>query len=288
VTHPLEAALAGARNPRLLAHCFPVLRGLDILGCAQFERLAWEIGTHPNMRVELVGRDVDAVETDTGARLIAGHLAEVFFARQDILERLLSRPRRFVLYESLAHFKADGGIGGGCYDPKRTRIQLLRDRMFEGFDPNAPEYAPPGVAPFLHELGHLLDHFDPASGHVRHVCDGLLPGLRPEDGAVFSPDARALFLTGRQIERERYAHWRNGRPRAPIPMPLGHPYVFQNDGEFCAGYFEMFFRNPHAMADANPELFAGYVMLFARDPRDTLAYDFPFYLVQNRAYYLSR
>ena len=71
------------------------------------------------------------------------------------------------------------------------------------------------------------------------------------------------------------------------PLPVGHPYVFQNDTEFCAGYFEMFFRNPHYLAALNPDLHAGYVALFVYDPRTCWPQDFPFYVEQNRAFYRS-
>ncbi|MEP6984765.1 MAG: hypothetical protein ABI970_04155, partial [Chloroflexota bacterium] len=67
----------------------------------------------------------------------------------------------------------------------------------------------------------------------------------------------------------------------------GHPYVFQNNSEFIAGYLEMFFRNPHYFATQNPSLYSSFQLLFKQDPRDYWQADFPFYVEQNRAFYKS-
>src|SRR5690606_22781476 len=87
--------------------------------------------------------------------IIAGHLAELFFFREDILERLLSTTRHIRLYPTTRAFTQDGGVAGGDYNPSGECIQLLLSRLYEGFSQPTP-----GVAPFLHEFGHMLDHFD--------------------------------------------------------------------------------------------------------------------------------
>src|SRR6185503_2622015 len=97
--------------------------------------------------------------------------------------------------------------------------------------------ATPGVAPFLHEFGHMLDFFDAGTGRMGR-SEGLLPGLSPADGVIYTPLARQLFLRGKRLELERYLHRSRSRD-AGDRLPIGHPYVFQNDTEFIAGYFEM-------------------------------------------------
>jgi hypothetical protein len=138
----------------------------------------------------------------------------------------------------------------------------------------------------------MLDFFDAGSGAMGRSA-GLLPGLSPSDGAIYTPAARRLFLKGKRLELQRYlrhhAHpsiYQDSAARGE-PPPIGHPYVFQNDTEFIAGYLEMFFRNPHAFAEQNPDLYEGFMELFRQDPRRAWAADFPFYVDQNRKFYAS-
>lgn len=298
-----------AIHPRSLHAWFPITRILSDAQRDEFDRLVGETAHHPSLIVEMpsveqsdISRMSDCFSVNLAlqrsALIIAAHLAETFFFRRDILERFLKRPKRVRLYESAESFAKDGGVGGGCYQPKRICIQLVASRLTEGFGGETP-----GVAPFLHELGHMLDHFNPRTGGTRRRCNGLLPGLHPDDGDVFTPLARSLFIEGKRIERERYLNWHKARTqntehkrmanderRMTIDesvMPLGHPYVFQNDGEFCAGYFEMFFRNPNSFARRNEPLYQAYVTLFKWDPREAWQNDFVFYVEQNRAFYLS-
>jgi hypothetical protein len=95
-----------------------------------------------------------------------------------------------------------------------------------------------------------------------------------------------LFLKGKRLELERYNLLVDGAP-PDDPLPIGHPYVFQNDTEFIAGYFEMFFRNPHYFAAQNPDLYQSFVDTFRQDPREVWGADFPYYVEQNRGFYLS-
>jgi hypothetical protein len=259
---------------------FPIARILSDAQREEFNRLVDDIANHPNIHVEIS----DIAKMSDIARTIAAHLAETFFFRRDILERFLKKPKRVRLYKSAESFAKDGGVGGGCYQPKRIRIQLVASRLTEGFGGETP-----GVAPFLHELGHMLDHFNPRTGGTRQRCDGLLPGLHPNDGEVFTPNASELFIEGKRIEHERYLRWKEQTTQIKEQklMPIGHPYVFQNDGEFCAGYFEMFFRNPNYFAKQNETLFRAYVELFKWDPCQAWQKDFAYYVEQNRAFYLS-
>ncbi len=252
---------------------FPITR---VVAPAAFVERARGIAAHPSLVIAGDGADAAARE------IIASHLAELYFFRPDILERVLHRPKYFHVHRTAQGFAADGGIHGGCYDPRRCCIVIRHSRLFEGFGGDWP-----GVAPLLHELGHMLDHVNPRTGGRRLKCDGLLPGLHPRDGGVYTPRARELFLAGKALELKRYAAYKSGRLTAGQPIPLGHPYVFQNSGEFCAGYLEMFLRNPNAFACMNTQLYDGYCALFGWDPRTAWPNDFAYYVEQNARVYVT-
>jgi Mlc titration factor MtfA (ptsG expression regulator) len=285
VCHAQLAALAYAAGaPRALDWYFPLTSALEQDELAAFDRLVAEVLRHPGLDVRLIGAggvDLSAELPHDSHALVAGHLAEIFFYRHDILDRFLSTPRRFRLYATRQAFEQDGGVAGGDFNPEKECIQLLLSRLYEGFSGSTP-----GVAPFLHEFGHMLDFFDAGSGGIGR-SQGLLPGLRPSDGAIYTPAARQSFLKGKRLEQERYVRHYHGRARPGEPPPIGHPYVFQNDTEFIAGYLEMFFRNPHAFAEQNPDLYDGFMELFRQDPRRAWAADFPFYIDENRKFYAS-
>jgi hypothetical protein len=214
------------------------------------------------------------------AYLVAGQIVEMFWARPDIFERLFSAPQRIWIYSTSQAYSRAGGVAGGCYDGREGCVRLLWARIYEGF------YGPqPEVSPFLHEWGHLLDHFD-AQTLRAGPSSGFLPGMRPSDGAIYTPAARAAFLRGKQLELERSRRFVAGARPGDTP-PIGHPYVLQNNTEFIAGYLEMFFRNPHAFAEQNRDLFDGFALLFKHDPRSWRDEDFPKYVRENRAFYTS-
>ena len=267
-------------DPLALNFYFPIVKILSDEKVNAFYQLVKHIAEHPNFDIQFIGVEKELIteRLPTSARyLVAGHLAEVFFFRQDILNRFFSKPRHFQLYTTLEAFHQDGGVKGGCYNPTRECIQLVISRLFEGFNG-----ATPGVCPFLHELGHMLDHLDAGTGSMGRT-EGLYPGLSPHDGDIFNPNARSLFIKGKRLELDRYLARCNGD--FSQPMPIGSPYVFQNNGEFVAGYFEAFFRNPNYMASHNQDLFNAYSELFGYDPRKAWAEDFPNYVKKNREYY---
>ena len=279
---PQAAALTfdSTGDLRALDRYFPIVRILD--DADSFYQLVQHIAHHPNFDLQLIGANRMNLTTQMPAsvrHLVAGHLVEVFFFRRDILARFLSSPRHFQLYTTPEAFQKDGGVSGGCYNPSRECIQLVMSRLFEGFNGVTP-----GVCPFLHELGHMLDAFDSGSGSMKRG-EGLYPGLRVSDGDIFTPQARILFLQGKRLELTRYLSRQSGDFSQPIPV--GHPYVFQNDGEFAAGYLEMFFRNPHYFAAQNADLFMAYVELFGYDTRRAWTEDFPHYVNANRSFYAS-
>lgn len=276
------AALAySAGAEQALSFYFPLTNALSEQQRPEFFRLIRRILSKAQLNIRLIGakkRDISQqLPSDTRA-LIAGHLAELFFYRQDILEQLLQQALNFLLYPDMAAFQADGGVSGGNFTPSRQAIQLLVSRLYEGFN-----QAQPGTAPFLHEFGHMLDYFHPHNPRISK-SRGFLPGMLPEDGAIYTPQARQQFIAGKRLELQRYLRYHH-QPQNGSPQPIGHPYVFQNDSEFIAGYLEMFFRNPHYFAQQNPELFQGFALLFRQDPRQAWQQDYQTYVQANQQFY---
>lgn len=284
---PQLAALifSATGQPRALDWYFPITHMLAPEDLGRFDQLREDIAAHPAFGLKLVAEsraEVTALMPAEMRHLVAGHLAEIFYYRRDLLERFWSAPRCFLLYTTPQAFKEDGGEAGGSFHAERECVQLVVSRLFEGYGGDTP-----GVAPFLHEFGHMLDFFDAGAGRMSRSSSGLLPGLRPGDGEVYRPRARALFVKGKRLERDRYMARYLGLANPGDPFPVGHPYVFQNDTEFIAGYFEMFFRNPHYFAGSNPDLFNAFVELFGYDTRPAWPRDFPFYVDENRKFYRS-
>jgi hypothetical protein len=271
-------------EPRALDWYFPLINALSEREIADFYDLVRRTLQRRELDLRLFGegrRDLTSQMPSDISAIVAGHLAEIFFYRQDILDRLLAAPRHIWLYTTPAAYKADGGVAGGCYSSSRGCVQMVLSRLYEGFNGDIP-----GAAPFLHEFGHMLDFFDAASC-AQGQSLGLFPGLSPNDGAIYTPQARELFIQGKRLELERYLRRYDGIHTDGDPIPVGHPYVFQNDTEFAAGYFEMFFRNPNYFATLNPTLYQAFVELFGQDPRRAWKQDFSHYVNDNRAFYLQ-
>jgi hypothetical protein len=268
-------------DPAALHPCFPLTRTLSSAELAAFDMLVAELAWSPVLDLRLFdakwGRNRELILPTDAAMLVAGHLAELFFYRRDLLEGLLAAQPHIWLYTTPRAYSRGGGVGGGCYSPGEGAIKLMLARLYEGFSGPTP-----GVAPLLHELGHLLDCLHLAGGALGSAT-GSYPGLRPVDGPAYTPEAHALFAQGKALEAARYR--RRAAGVRDEPAPIGHPYVFQNDGEFLAGYLELFLRCPNAFAAQNPTLYAGYTALFGQDPRRAWARDFPFYVEANRQFY---
>lgn len=282
---PGVLAFTATGRTRALDFYFPITQMLSEPEVDRFYQLAQSIAGHPHFDLRLIGErraDLTAQMPSGVQYLVAGHIAEVFFYRGEILERFLAAPRHIQLYVNSRAFAQDGGVAGGDYNPQRESMQLVLSRLFEGFFGETA-----GVCPFLHEFGHMLDDFDAATGGMGRR-EGLLPGLSPKDGNLFNSRARKLFIWGKRLELDRYLDRYHGIAKSSGLFPIGHPYVFQNDGEFIAGYFEMFFRNPNYFASQNPDLYTAFTELFGYDPRNAWKEDFPFYVNQNRDFYLSR
>jgi hypothetical protein len=273
-----------SRKPQAMNGYFPLTKSLDKSQRLAFHKLIVEIAQYPTLDIRLIGENTvdrtDQMPPDVGF-LVAGHLAEIFFFRRDILDAFFKTQKRFWLYTTLRAYADHGGVAGGMFNSSNGAIQLVLNRLYEGFFAQTP-----GVAPFLHELGHMLDHFHTSESRLGRPT-GLLPGLHLDDGNLYSAEAYNRFNRGKRIELERYLNWHHRTAKTDDPLPIGHPYVFQNDGEFIAGYFEMFFRNPHYFAELNPDLYTAFSRLFRQDPCRFWREDFPFYIQQNRDFYLS-
>ncbi len=267
-----------------LTHYFPLLRILDDQQRIEFHSRLQQLAGSYELRVVMKGLPEGAPFSGVpeGVRLIvAGHILEVLFFKPEMLARFFKDRRSFWVYPTLKAFREGGGSGGGNYHPVLRCIRLYMQRFFEGFYGSMP-----GQAPFLHEFGHMLEHFNSRRGMML-LGTRLLPGMLESDGSLYNPEARTLFLEGKRIEKERYQAWNLSAGAGGGQMPLGNPYVFQSDGEFIAGYFEMFFRNPHTFADKNITLYRAFERLFGWDPRQAWEQDFDAYVRSNRLVYES-
>ena len=130
---PQVAALVCAvtKNPQALDLYFPIVKLLNEAETREFHQLVRDLAHHPELDLQLWGENhtpiTDQMQSDI-AYLVAGHLAEIFFYRRDILERFLSRPRHIRLYVTRRAFVDDGGQAGGDYDPGTESLQLVLAR----------------------------------------------------------------------------------------------------------------------------------------------------------------
>lgn len=205
--------------------------------------------------------------------LVLGQIVSCFWGRPEIISALQRTKPSVALYANHQLYERAGGVGGGCYLPSEHHIMLEANRLFEGF------YTPtPTVSPFLHEFGHMLDGTHMRINQLPH-CVGRLP--------LMHDDVLPMWQKAKYREVQCYTAWYHQRPPSDGQMPLGHPYVFQNDGEFLAGHWEMFWRNPYAMAQQTPYLFDALKSYVNQDPRDSLTHDYLGYIEGNRAFYQS-
>jgi len=288
--HPQLAYLVFAvtHRPSYMETYFPLVKHLNKDERHRFHETVSKVMLNPGFDVQLLRKNfefntylnVTQLMPAIGY-LVGGQIVEMFFYRQDILDALLQGTMRIWLYTEPEAFKDAGGVAGGCYNPQHGCVQLVVNRLFEGFHQPTP-----GAAPFIHEFGHLLDYFDAGKGQAATSSSGFMPGLRQSDGAIYTPDAREAFMVGKRLEMERYDR-QVANPDGSDPLPIGHPYVFQSNSEFIAGYLEMFFRNPHYFAAQNRDLYDGFARYFGQDPRQYWEADFPYYVNQNRGFYQS-
>jgi hypothetical protein len=268
-------AFALTRNVATLNHYFFLSRGLDDISMRRFYARAAQIGMHDHLQVSVFDDQGTEIDLPEIRFLIACHLTEIFYGSPEILDWLLRVKCRFLFYKTQKAYADAGGVGGGCYRPDKNAIQMLLSRLFEGYSEKEP-----GVAPLLHELGHMLDH---SSGAL-----GLLPRMNARQKVIFDADMRDLFTRGKQIEAGRYELLRLGKAHRGMPVPIGGPYTLSNNGEFIAGYVEMFFRNPHYFEKNNATLYEAFRRVFNIDPRAFWKRDFQRYINENRDAYARK
>lgn len=282
-TPQLAALLFDATGDiRFLSQYFPLAQALGAERQQELFTLTHAVATHPNLAVGLIGEgrtDLTAQLPRSARFLVAGALVEALWGRQDLLRHLLSRPRYIRLFSSELALQEYGDLHGGAYHRAHRTVDLALTALYTGFYTEMP-----GVTPILHGLGRLLDDCDGRSGALG-AANGMLLGLNRHDGALRTPHARALFLDGKRLEIRRYERFRRGEARQGDATPVGQPRFFIDDSEFAAGYFELFFRTPHAFAALNPTLFEAYAALLRQDPRRYWTRDCTFYVDQSRAQY---
>jgi hypothetical protein len=269
--------------PEALNHYFPLRRVMAPQDRRAFDHLIGSIRNHPNFDFQLVNEDGPM---DGGLippfipAIIAGHLAEIYYYRQDILWFIFRSRRRFRIFCSPQDYTVYGGVAGGCYHIQKKSLLMVLSRLFEGFFQEMP-----GVCPFIHEFGHMLDFETRSKPSIKPFSDGLMPGLRASDGKIFMPRALVLYRLGKQVEMDRYNNIRNGSHQPGQQVPFAHPYLFTSNSEFVAGMLELFFRCPNDLAVGNPQLYEAYSRLFGWDPRKAWPKDFEFYPRENRKAY---
>jgi hypothetical protein len=277
-TSPIRMPLAGlvfqvSKELTSLGHFFPLIHILDSTQRSEFRTRLNTLLQNNNMNITYTTATGVITPPLIMRVLVLGQIISCFWGRPEIIDALQRTVPSIALYADRQHYERAGGVGGGCYLPHEHRIMLESNRLFEGF------YTPiPNVSPFLHELGHMLDGTHMRLERLPH-CYGRMPLMRPIDVS--------LWQKAKQREVHCYAAWYHQRPPANGQMPIGHPYVFQNDGEFLAGHWEMFWRNPHTMAQMTPHVFTAFYTYVNQDPRDWLSHDYTGYVDGNRAFYQS-
>jgi Mlc titration factor MtfA (ptsG expression regulator) len=267
-----------------LAHYFPILRILDEKQQIEFHALMQRVLNNKKFRVLMkdpTGQRSKQAVPEGVKILIAGHICEIFFFQQEMLARFLKQRRSFWVYPTKSNFATAGGRGGGDYHLTLKCIRLYMQRIFEGFYGSMP-----AQAPFIHEFGHMLEHFESWRG-ISRKGTGLLPGMLKRDGKLYNPEAHHLFVEGKQLEMDRYQKFQTGQAAKTDPQPLGNPYVFKNNSEFIAGYLEMFFRNPNQFAKQNTTLYRAFERLIGWDPRQAWKQDYDAYIKKNQQVYAS-
>ncbi len=256
-----------------LGHFFPLIRTLNDTQRSEFRTRLNALLQSPNIAITYTSQTGVTATPLIMRVMVIGQILSCFWGRPEIIDALQGTKPHIALYSDRLAYERAGGVGGGCYLPLDHRIMLEANRLFEGF------YTPiPNVSPFLHEFGHMLDGTHMRLNHLPH-CHGRMPMMRNVD--------ISLWQKAKNNEFQCYLAWYHQRPPSNGHMPLGHPYVFQNDGEFLAGHWEMFWRNPHAMNQQSPHLFEAFKSYVNQDPRVSLAHDYMGYVEGNRAFYQS-
>lgn len=274
IKQPLAALIFQASKEfTCLAHFFPLLRSCSDETRGSFRQDLNALLQRPELQIVYV-TDNGPIPAPLVLRvLVSAQILCCFWQRKAVIELLMRSKPSVHLFANHALYTRAGGVGGGCYSVESHRIMLEASRMFEGFFTLHPN-----VSPFLHEFGHMLDGTHMRTHQLPH-CQGRMPGM----------DATHIqqWRLAKATEYALYMAWYHHRPPTHGQTPIGHPYVFQNDGEFLAGHWEMFWRNPHSMAAMSPALFSAFVAYTNQDPRTSLAEDYMGYVRDNVRFYHS-
>jgi hypothetical protein len=275
---PMRMPLAGlvfqvSKELTSLGHFFPIIRTFDDAQRSEFRTRLNALLQSNDIRITYTTATGSSTPPLILRVLVLGQIVSCFWGRPEIVDALRRTLPQIALFVDRQHYERAGGVGGGCYLLHEHRIMLEANRLFEGF------YTPvPSVSPFLHEFGHMLDGTHMRLEQLPHCC-GRMPLMGATD--------ILLWQKAKYLEWQCYTAWYHQRPPANGQMPIGHPYVFQNDGEFLAGHWEMFWRNPHTMAQMTSHVFTAFQNYVNQDPRDWLPHDYTGYVEGNRAFYQS-
>lgn len=242
ISRPPLGVLLAEHTPALqiLHHFVPLLAQLTGAPRQQFLALLNQVGNDKRLRVHLHHADTERAPAQWLRLSVTLQLMSCFWARPDILAEILHHQPTFDFFATHAAYQRAGGVGGGCYVPERHAIMLVTDRLCEGYRTPTPS-----VSPLLHELGHLLDGTCMRQRGWSHPR-GELPSMTAAQ--------RHAWYRAKRQEVTTYQYWQ-AHPEA-THVPFGHPYVFQTDGEFLAGYWELFWRSPQLLHHHVPELYA--------------------------------
>ena len=98
-TPALEFTVTG--DPQKLNRYFPIVNMLSALELHAFHNLILSIAEFPNFDIRLFGakrKDLTPQMPSSVRHLVAGQIAEVFFFRQDLLNRVVQTPRPIQIY----------------------------------------------------------------------------------------------------------------------------------------------------------------------------------------------
>jgi hypothetical protein len=269
---PLSVLLA-EHTPALqiLHHFVPLISHLHGAPRQQFLATLNHVGNDQRLRVHLHRTNAERAPAQWLRLCVTLQLTCCFWARPDILATVLASQPTFAFFVTQTDYLQAGGVGGGCYLPSTHTIMLVTDRLCEGYRTTVPS-----ISPLLHELGHLLDGTCMRQNGWNHPR-GELPNM--------TLPQRKAWYRAKQQEVTTYQYWQAHHDTSQIPF--GHPYVFQTDGEFLAGYWELFWRSPRLLQLHVPELYAVLHEYVQFDVQRNQPADYTGYHVANQQSYAN-
>jgi len=271
ISRPPLSVLLAEHTPALqiLHHFVPLLAQLHGPPRQQFLMLLNQVGNDTRLRIHLHRDNAERAPAQWLRLSVTLQLTSCFWARPDILADVLHQQPTFDFFTAQADYQRAGGVGGGCYVPERHAIMLVTDRLCEGYRTPIPS-----VSPLLHELGHLLDGTCMRQNGWQSPR-GELPSMTWAQ--------RQAWYRAKRHEVTTYQDWQAHHDATNIPF--GHPYVFQTDGEFLAGYWELFWRSPRLLQQHAPDLYAVFFDYVQFDVQRNQPADYTGYHTANQRCY---